>query len=120
MFCCYTSILTFQTNFFSRSNAFHRHHSPSNSTSSTCGFCRTSLRLGDKGVVSSPRFPLPYGGGESCLWLLQTADGSRIRLTCDTIQVNAFGIIFRKSIERFPTNFRGKWLVLLLGVVRMM
>ncbi len=63
------------------------HNHSDHTLGATCGFCRTNLKLGDKGFIESRNFPDPYPDNESCLWLLMTADGSNIRLTCDTIQV---------------------------------
>ena len=36
-----------------------------------CGFCKTDIRLGENGTVSSEDFPAPYREDLSCLWLLQ-------------------------------------------------
>lgn len=76
----------------------HSSHHPNSTSSSSsgCGFCRTALTLGDSGVLQSENFPGPYPDEQSCLWLLQTEEGYRIRLTCDTIDVSTpnqyFGI----------------------------
>ena len=63
------------------------------SESDGCGFCRTDLKLGDFGNVTSPGFPSSYPSSLQCLWLMQTEDGSRIRLTCSRVQLQSCGTL---------------------------
>ena len=58
------------------------------STHGDCGSCKMNLKLGDKGVISTSSGPDgSYLKGLQCLWLLSTVDDSRIRLSCDRIEL---------------------------------
>ena len=62
-----------------------------------CTTCHTSLRLGDNGTIASAGYPAPYAGGQRCLWLLQTTDGSRLRLRYMSYAVCSTGFILIHS-----------------------
>ena len=54
----------------------------------SCGFCKTNLSLGDRGVIQSPDYPQAYTANVDCLWLLETANlEDRIYLDCDSVEL---------------------------------
>ena len=63
-----------------------------------CGYCKTDISLGETGNVSSPGYPGPYEDDLHCLWLLQTKDNSRIRLTCTAVHLQSCGTLGMKLI----------------------
>ena len=62
----------------------------------SCGFCKTNLSLGDRGVIQSPDYPQAYTANIDCLWLLETANlEDRIYLDCDSVELgNTLNPIF--------------------------
>ena len=62
----------------------------------SCGFCKTNLSLGDRGVIQSPDYPQAYTANVDCLWLLETANlEDRIYLDCDSVELgNTSNLIF--------------------------
>ena len=57
-----------------------------------CGFCRTNLTLGSTGVIESPNFPQKYGANVECLWLISSVEGHKVKLSCDTIELESCGM----------------------------
>ena len=57
----------------------------------SCGFCKTNLSLGDRGVIQSPDYPQAYTANVDCLWLLETANfQDRIYLDCDSVELGKY------------------------------